>query len=249
MERNDKDKKDKKLQDEHIEYEADTDEFDEIEFPDPIPESARLEKRTRMMAVSKAKRRRVAKRDKMICGIHLGGCGKPISERKDLTVDHIVPKDFVLRTARNRSTDYNQDCNLQPMHATCNNKNKGSQMDGWPGFKCKCHYLQVIGEDLFICTKSPFKEEEHIFVENIVSPYEPRADVRVTIGSWKSKGGTNKVGWKKDQAGHWIPTITRHRVRMFNLTERGRVRIPVPQFIYLDDKGQVINEWGSNQRK
>ena len=38
MERNDKDKKDKKLQDEHIEYEADTDEFDEIEFPDPIPD-------------------------------------------------------------------------------------------------------------------------------------------------------------------------------------------------------------------
>ena len=82
-------------------------------------------------------------RDNYRCGIHLGGCGQPLT-LKDASIDHIIPKAVARRPGT--TSNYNE-CitkkiqadwrkkiktepprwtNLQPMHKKCNNEDKGS---------------------------------------------------------------------------------------------------------------------------
>lgn len=80
------------------------------------------------------------KRDNNRCGIHSGGCLRPVSENADgtekATEDHLIPR----RYANRRAPDIvaYKDWNLQPMHAGCNNARKG-QVLGVIGFECNCH--------------------------------------------------------------------------------------------------------------
>ena len=195
--------------------------------------------------VKRAKLRRVLKRDNWICGLHLGGCCKPIIKGEPYNLDHIIPKALFSRVAQERNAEFNMDWNLQPMHLSCNNASKGSSLDGWPHFICKCHYLQLWEGDLYVCTKGAVGKGKHRLLENIVSECRDRVDARIVIGSGKGKGGTNQVGYWKDKFGYLMPGIAASRVEMFNLTESGRVGLSVPRFIRIDEKGRIVGKWGS----
>jgi len=88
----------------------------------------------------KPRLQRIMKRDNNRCGIHSGGCLRPISENADgtekATEDHLVPRRFANRRAPDLVT--HKDWNLQPMHAGCNNARMG-QVLGVIGFECNCH--------------------------------------------------------------------------------------------------------------
>ena len=75
------------------------------------------------MAMKSSKRlTRLLPRDNYLCGTHVSGCGKPIRNKKDATVDHIFTKSFFKdREDGLEPKHYNKDWNLQPMHQECNN--------------------------------------------------------------------------------------------------------------------------------
>ena len=55
---------------------------------------------------------RILSRDGHLCGVHIGGCGKPIRNRADATVDHIFTKSFFKdRVDSVRPAHYNKDWN------------------------------------------------------------------------------------------------------------------------------------------
>ena len=87
------------------------------------------------MAMKSSKRlTRLLPRDNYLCGIHVSGCGKPIRNKKDATVDHIFTKSFFKdREDGVEPKHYNKDWNLQPMHQECNNDRHG-QIYGFPLF-------------------------------------------------------------------------------------------------------------------
>jgi len=88
----------------------------------------------------KPRLQRIMKRDNNRCGIHSGGCLRPVSENaygpKEATQDHLVPRRFANRRAPDLVA--HEDWNLQPMHAECNNARMG-QVLGVVKFECNCH--------------------------------------------------------------------------------------------------------------
>ena len=88
----------------------------------------------------KPRLQRIMKRDNNRCGVHSGGCLRPISEDADgaerATEDHLVPRRFANRRALDLVA--HEDWNLQPMHAECNNARMG-QVLGVVDFECNCH--------------------------------------------------------------------------------------------------------------
>ena len=108
----------------------------------------------------RAQVRRLLKRDKQMCGIHLGGCSRPINKGEPRNVDHIIPRAMFSMVAADRLSEFNEDWNCQPMHKTCNDS-KDYRMDEWPQFQCECHYLQVIKDSLCIYTMGRMGEGEH----------------------------------------------------------------------------------------
>ena len=93
-------------------------------------------------------------RDGYVCGRHVGGCLKPLSE-DEANLDHIIPKAFYLANKKNDLRRvYNRNWNLQPTHPECNIKRV---FQGFPEFTCDCHRLLieddalylVVGEDRF----------------------------------------------------------------------------------------------------
>ena len=87
---------------------------------------------------NKELKRRLLRRDGGLCGIHVGGCGKPLTFA-ETTVDHIIPRNvwntdvevFQMLSGKDR------DQLLQPMHHACNNDRKHGQLD--IDFACNCH--------------------------------------------------------------------------------------------------------------
>ena len=61
-----------------------------------------------------------------MCGIHLGGCGMPITGKCE--VDHIVPLGLAELIASN-AREFDGLWNYQPMHERCN-RNKADTMNG-----------------------------------------------------------------------------------------------------------------------
>ena len=115
--------------------------------------------------MQKSKLKALLQRDGYVCGRHIGGCLKPLSE-DEANVDHIIPKAFYLASKKSDfRRQYNGNWNLQPTHPECNVKRV---FQGFPEFTCECHRLLieddalyvVIGEDRFklwspITTSSP----------------------------------------------------------------------------------------------
>ena len=115
---------------------------------------------------NRRKLQRVLKRDKRLCGVHMGGCGRPIRIGEPTTRDHIVPTALYSKVAT--KPEFDQPWNWQPMHKACNEAN-GSAIHGWPRFDCDCHYLQIHGRDLYVHTTEPLGKGRHKLLENIVS--------------------------------------------------------------------------------
>ena len=180
-------------------------------------------------------------RDHCLCGIHVGGCGKPIGNRKDATVDHIFTRSFFKdREDSIRPKDYNEDWNLQPMHQQCNNERSG-QIYGFPLFICFCHWLQIErtpkGHTLMLHhrigrneTVFPVSSEENHFVFNNISTGKFAAEfggsTEVEIGGVWSMGNLppGKRGITgKGQLGHAFPRISPEDVQQFNRLEIQRI--------------------------
>ena len=189
---------------------------------------------------STKKRSRVLRRDNRLCGIHLGGCGKPIGRGQKSSLDHIIPKALFSKVAIGRRAEFEKDWNLQPMHVSCNNNTKGSHLEGWPCFTCKCHYLQIRKGDLYVYTRDVVGKGRHKLLKNVVSERDDRVDARLVPGFIKHPDGTQIAGYQKGKLGYMLPGIGPSRVELFNLTERGRVGIPVPKHLYLDGRGRVV---------
>ena len=198
-------------------------------------------------------------RDGGLCGIHLGGCGQPIIGRWE--VDHLIPLGLAALIAP-APREFDGHWNYQPMHEHCN-RNKADTMKGrsleeletavlvgantsndWPRFQCKCHYLQILGEDLFVCTKEPVGIGEHKLYAGVVKDFggEDRQDGILVMGQWTGAGGIRQVGYDrrgKNPRGYIFPSISPRRTTGFNIFERSRVGLPTPDLIYIDERGHV----------
>ena len=192
---------------------------------------------------SRAQRRRLLRRDNRICGLHLGGCGKQIGDAEKPNVDHIIPRALFSQVASDRIAEFNMDWNCQPTHIGCNDS-KDFRLSGWPEFTCKCHYLQVCEGDLYVYTRGIIGEGRHKLLEGVVSERNDKVDAQVVIGSGTGQGGRNLSGYHEDRFGYLLAGIAESRVEMFNLNERGRVGLPVPKRIQIDDKGRIVARWG-----
>ena len=192
-----------------------------------------------MSMKKRMQRKRILNRDNKLCGIHMGGCGQPIKKGEEYNTDHIVPKAFFSTVAKSRIAEFNKDWNCQPMHVCCNNDVKSFRLSGWPQFSCKCHYLQIYDSDLYICTKDNIGKDRHKFLANVVSNRNDKVDAQIIVGSSSGKGGKNIAGYWEDRFGYLLPGIAQSRVELFNLTERARVGLPSPKYIWVDGAGQV----------
>ena len=179
------------------------------------------------MSKKRARLRRVMRRDEHYCGLHIGGCGKRIQKSDKRNLDHIIPRALFSVVAKDRISEFNEDWNLQPMHLSCN-YSRGSYMEGWPRFNCKCHLLQIYDGDLYVCTKGQVREGRHIFLANVVSA-EYDTSVSLITGSGTGKGGTKSVGFHKGRFGYLMPYIAPSKVELFNLTELSRVGLLAPK--------------------
>ena len=187
---------------------------------------------------SRAARKRVLKRDKRICGAHLGGCKRTIAQGVAYTRDHIIPRALFSKVAKDRVPEFNRDWNCQPMHDTCN-KTKSFQMTDWPEFDCQCHYLQVVGDDLYIFTKGSIGDGRHLLLSEVVSHHRDRVDARVVFGSGRGPGGRHFSGYMDGRIGYLLPGIAASAVEMFNLSAQGRAGLQVPKHIYVDERGHI----------
>ena len=195
--------------------------------------------------------RRVYLRDDKLCGIHLGGCGKEILPGQNYNRDHIIPRSLFRKVSRGRENEFEQDWNCQPMHEDCNSS-KSFQLDGWPRFGCECHYLQVVEDDLYVCTRGKIRLGSHKLLSSVVSdfPESPdRVDARVIVGHHKDTQDQRFVGFRKDRYGYVLPGIHAHQVEMFNLHERARVGLPRPERIKVDHLGRITHAWGMSHKR
>ena len=70
--------------------------------------------------------------------------------KADATVDHMIPQYYIAQMrGSGRRTDFRSDWNVQPMCPKCNQA-RGGYMRGWPLFRCRCHALEIAGEDMFV---------------------------------------------------------------------------------------------------
>ena len=180
-------------------------------------------------------------RDGILCGIHVGGCGRRIRNRADASLDHIFTKSFFSdREDGITPKHYNKEWNCQPMHQECNNE-RGGQIYGFPLFTCSCHWLQIDrtskGHVLTLhyrTKKSKFAfavtTEEHNFVFRNPSTGKYRAQLggspEIEVSSMWSMGRL-KPGKKgitgKGQLGHAFPRIAPEEVQIFNQLEIQRI--------------------------
>lgn len=194
--------------------------------------------------------RRLLRRDDRLCGVHLGGCGKEIEQGQRHNRDHIIPRSLFGKVARGRENEFEQDWNCQPMHEACNTA-KSFQMDRWPRFDCRCHFLQVVEGDLYVCTVGKVARGSHKLLSNVVSdfPESPeRVDARVVLGHHKDTQEQRFVGFRKDRYGYMLPGIHAREVDWFNLHEQARVGLPTPERFWMDECGRITRAWGMSRK-
>ena len=198
----------------------------------------------------RAQLRRVIKRDKRRCGVHLGGCGQLILDTKESDVDHIIPSAFFSKVAGRDRRLYERDWNCQPTHLACN-RSKGGGLDSWPKFRCNCHFLQIEDNHLFVRTRGRAGTDQHLLLHNVVSPTPDRVDARMVIGPGKL-GGRKVQGASvgmKAQFGYMLPGIAAREVDWFNLHERARVELQIPKTFKLTEEGRIIPAVGTETVK
>ena len=185
--------------------------------------------------------RRLLTRDEGLCGVHLGGCGKPIEDTRGSDVDHIIPSAFFSKVAGGDRHLYGQDWNCQPTHHACN-RSKAAELDSWPKFRCDCHFLQIEDGNLFVRTRGRAGTERHLLLRSVVSPTPDRVDARVVIGPGKL-GGRKVQGASvgmKARFGYMLPGIAAERVDWFSLCEKARVGLQIPKIFKRTKNGRII---------
>ena len=161
-------------------------------------------------------------RDGRICGVHMGGCGRFLQKSSDASVDHITPKSFVWRMPADKRVDFLKNWNVQPMCHRCNNESKGGQLNDWPLYKCRCHYLQI-GDDrgMYIHERTEGRERKHLLVEQAVGD-----GTGFRLYAAKLAGSGNKIGWSRspdNRGGHLLAPVPEEMVNAFNWFELVRV--------------------------
>ena len=201
------------------------------------------------------------KRDDRKCGIHMGGCGGQVQNRSQCEVDHIVPV-VLYNSLAPEPRVFDNPWNYQPMHKECHqakeDRLRGRQLgkleaavtvgantpDDWPRFECQCHYLQIIGNDLFVFTKGRVDVGSHLLYAGVVKDFgaEDRQDGILVPGRWTGPGGIPTVGFSNmgnSVRGFILPTFSPKRVPGFNILEARRVGLPGPKHVYIDEKGYM----------
>ena len=176
-------------------------------------------------------------RDGRLCGIHMGGCGSYLPAKSDASVDHMISRSFIGFMPADRRKDFYFNWNTQPMCKACNNVDKGGQLNGWPLFKCGCHYLQVHqDENMYVHERTGSKERTHLLVEGAVGD----GSVFRLFAS-KLPGDGNQIGWSGDLArlgGHLLVPIPRESVEAFDWFELARIGEARGRFARYGDSGE-----------
>ena len=211
--------------------------------------------------ITRAGKSVLLKRDDRKCGIHMGGCGEEVRYRSQCEVDHIVPV-VLYKALAPEPRDFDNPWNYQPMHKECHrakeDRLRGRELgeleaavtvgantpDDWPRFECQCHYLQIVGSDLLVLTKGTIDNGSHLLYPGVVKDFgnEDRQDAIVVIGQWTGPGGIPTVGYSNmgnSVRGFILPSFSPKRVPGFNIFEAQRVGLPVPERIYIDERGHV----------
>ena len=214
-----------------------------------------------MPKISRQQRSKLLRRDDRKCGIHLGGCGKPIESRSQCSGDHIVPE-VLFEALAPSPTEFDHNWNHQPMHTECN-RTKSDRLQGrtltdlevattigaktpddWPRFECTCHYLQIIEGGMYVCTKRPISPGQHLLCPNVVKDFgdQDRQDAILVPGRITGPKGTPLVGYStlnNSTIGFVLPSFSPRRVQGFNIMEARRVGLAGPDLIYIDERGHV----------
>ena len=148
------------------------------------------------------------------------------------------------------------------MHEECNRKKsdglEGRRLDeleaavttgnnapnDWPRFECKCHYLQIIEETMYVRTIGISDSNKHELCANVVKDFgnANRQDAIMVPHKWMDRGGTEYFGYRNENDksdGYLLPSFAPEKVPGFNIFESNRVGLPTPELIYIDEKGHV----------
>ena len=200
--------------------------------------------------MSKKALRTLNQRDGRRCGIHLGGCGKKISHRDQMSVDHIIPKKIPLSLYDEYPGSFEGHWNLQVMHAECNSR-KGSDVSRLLDLKCKCHYYEIRDEDLYMVYIGDRGTESHLIVPGVVD--RERSFHHESFGGIDLQSGGGYYKWhtresRPGETGLYLPVIGSQSVQRFNIHQRKRVGLDAPDAIYVDHvSGEVgpMGDWAN----
>lgn len=174
------------------------------------------------MPVAKTQLRQILKRDNQRCGLHMGGCGRYLSQRSMATVDHMIPQSFINFMPAVWRRDFRSNWNTQPMCHTCNNVLKGGQVNDWPLFECQCHFLQVAADGgMYVHERTGSRETKHLLLDGAVGD-----GTRVRLFSSRLPGDGNSVGYSRSPAsrgGHLLVPVPENSVAVFNWFELARI--------------------------
>ena len=139
------------------------------------------------------------RRDKGLCGVHIGGCGEPVPPQNDVrSLDHIISEAWFKTAGEGKTApNYNDRWNRQLMHKDCDNR-KGGHVHGLPPFWCHCHYLEVCGGDLFVVVRdseTAESPERYLLLKGYVAP--PTDNSR-GLSLFVNPISNNPKAWPKD---------------------------------------------------
>ncbi len=90
-----------------------------------------------------ALKRRLLKKDRFRCGVHVGGCGRKLT-LEATTIDHIVPRNILRINPEIYDQLTSDESFLQPMCQDCNSARKQGALD--VAFACKCHSATFLSQ-------------------------------------------------------------------------------------------------------
>ena len=108
------------------------------------------------MSKDELTQRQLFARDKGLCGIHIGGCKRQMTE-EEMTKDHLIPRAFIKYCPKEVQAQlYGDLYNLQAMCSDCNTNRFGQIWNTFPKFQCSCHAI-LIDDDGYACLVSTIK--------------------------------------------------------------------------------------------
>lgn len=181
---------------------------------------------------------RVMRRDKSVCGRHVGGCGRVLNSRREATRDHMISQSYIRSMPPARKREFNEDWNIQPTCRECNNA-KGGQLDAWPLYRCTCHYLQI-GDDggMYIHEGTRKREKKHLLAERIVGGGGKMLDFTLVGREFPhhpDEIDAGAFGFWRGLTGHLLPHVSKDLVMPFNWFEQVRVGKAADPIVFTRD--------------